>query len=196
MHRWHLCALAGLLAACGGDGTGPGKPKPDPYLTVTIRHRLDTTTAAGRAHWHIFALLTGPYDAQNGVGFQGAISLHDVRLGRRSGPCVRVASDSVGQRLLSLVAFGDTTTSDLTPDATAASLAVQWYNGTVTAATLPTGWMALVVPPNDAWDSEQYAAGHGLVQSDPIQWIWDWDTATSAPFYEGENDDPALCRWF
>src|SRR4051812_15622888 len=58
-----------VLAACGGSSdngiTNPPPPKkPDPYITVRIRNLMDTTTAPGRAHWHIYAMLSGPDTAR------------------------------------------------------------------------------------------------------------------------------------
>jgi hypothetical protein len=44
--------------------------------------------------------------------------------------------------------------------------------------------MALFVTPTDAWDSNQFNAGHGLVPSDPIKWRFDWTANGSTSFYE------------
>lgn len=191
-----LCGLLAVLAACGGSGDGggitpPPPKKPDPYITVRVQNLLDTTMAPGRAQWHVYALLTGPYDAQNGISPQGAISLEDVRL-HHNVICIKVGADSVGQRLISPIAVADTTTEALTPDATADGIIQAWYGGN---HTLPSGWMAIVVTPTDAWVSQQYTAGHGLTKLDPIKWGFDWTAATTMTFYERSDSDPT-CATF
>src|SRR4051812_4548333 len=125
-----LISLAALVA-CGGSSsdagiTNPPAKKPDPFVTVRVRDLMDTMTAPGRAHWHIYALLTGPYTAQNGIANQGNIGLNDLELGHGL-RCVSVGADSVGQRLLTVLAVADTTTAELTPDAPAAALINAWY---------------------------------------------------------------------
>jgi hypothetical protein len=182
-----------VLAACGGSSdngiTNPPPPKkPDPYITVRVRNLMDTTTAPGRAHWHIYAMLSGPDTARNGVVSQGAIGLNDLELSHNL-HCVSVGADSVGQRLLSLAAFADTTTSELTPDATADAIAHAWYGGD---HNLPAGWASLSFPPTDAWQSAQYLAGHGLVRDDPIKWEFDWTGAGASSFAE-RTDSDAQC---
>lgn len=183
------------LVACGGseDGgiTDPPPKKPDPYVTVRVRNMLDTTTAPGRAQWHVYAMLTGPYDAQNGVSYQGNVGLDDLRLDHIF-RCVSVAADSVGQRFLSVVAFGDTTTEALTPDAQASAMATAWFSGN---HNLPAGWMAITFPPTDAWQSAQYLAGHGLTKADPIKWGFDWTESGTMTFYE-RTDQDAICATF
>lgn len=180
--------FAGLmlsLMACGSS-TDLAKPKPDPYVTVSVRNQLDTTTRPGRAQWHVYLLLTGPYVGQNGISPQGAISLEDIRL-HHDKLCIVIAADSVGQRFISPIAVADTTTSSLTADATANSIVSNWYAGD---HNLPAGWMALFVPPTDAWVSDQYNAGHGLVPSDPIKWGFDWTGAGITSFYERTDAEP------
>src|SRR4051812_25303601 len=125
MKKLLLTTLALAAIACGGSDL---PKKPDPYLTVRVRNQLDTTTAPGRAHWHTYILLTGPYTALNGVSFQGTFSLSDIRHGI-STHCMSAGADSVGQRFLSLIAVADTTTEQLTADATAQSIVTAWYNG-------------------------------------------------------------------
>jgi hypothetical protein len=61
--------------------------------------------------------------------------------------------------------------------------------------TLPAGWKALTVLSQDAWDSDQYRAGHGLVPADPIKWGWDWTGAGATTFYERTDSDP-LCNTY
>lgn len=191
-----LTFLLFILAACGENkivGIDPitGKPKPDPFLTIRVRNLLDTTTAAGKAHWHVYALLTGPYINQNGIALQGAISLADVRLGHGA-LCVKAASDSVGQRLISVLAVADTTNGGLTPDATARTLVEAWYGGN---QVLPVGWAALFNVPADAWLSAQYLAGHGLVASDPIKWGLDWTGSGAVSFYERTDNEPVCDKY-
>jgi hypothetical protein len=193
MRRLSALALV-LMAACGGGAdvvSPPTKPKPDPYVTVRVQYLMDTTTATGRAHWHMYALLTGPYTNLNGIYPEGNIGLNDVE-SEHTVRCMRVSADSVGQRFMSPIAFADTTTDQLTPDATAAAIANDWYNGN---HVLPAGWKVLFVPPTDAWQSSQYDAGHGLVQSDPIKWDWIWTDAGATSFAERTDADPA-CSTF
>jgi hypothetical protein len=163
------------------------KPKPDPFITVRVRDLLDTTTAVGRTHWHIYALLSGPYTAQNGIATQGAIGLNDLRAGHSSAQCVKIAADSVGQRLLVVFAIGDTTTEQLTSEAKADSVVNAWYSG---SRVVPAGYKALFTQPTDAWDAQQYHAGHGLIRSDPIKWGWDWSGSGTTTFYERTDNDP------
>jgi hypothetical protein len=179
------------IAACGGAAdivTPPKKPALDPGLTIRVRDLMDTTTAPGRAHWHVYAILTGPYTALNGVALQGAIDLNDVRLGHNV-LCVGVGADSVGQRLITVLAVADTTTSSLTPDATADDIVNAWYAGN---HTLPARWAALTFPPQDAWNSVQFQNGHGQTKGDPIKWGFDWTGPGTASFYERTDSDP-LC---
>lgn len=192
MKKIGLLLIAGLLA-CGGNSVTPppvGKPKPDPYVTVRVRNMLDTTTAVGRAHWHLYALLTAPEVRLDAISGQGAISLQDVRTGHSSA-CIRIAADSVGERFLATVAVADTTTENLTPDATADSVIASFYAG---ARTLPAGWDALFITPRDAWNSVQYDNGHGLIPSDPIKWGWDWTGSGATSFYERTDTD--ICDSF
>lgn len=180
------------LSACGRSNPtaappAPPPPKPDPYLAVNVRDQLDTTTAIGRTQWHLYAVLTGPYTAQNGIAYQGNTSLQDIRL-NHAARCIKVGADSVGQRLFAAVALGDTTTDSLTAEATATSIITAWYNGN---RTLPAGWKALFTVSTDAWNSVQYNAGHGLVRSDPIRWNWDWTGAGTTNFYERAATDTA-----
>lgn len=195
-----IIGVALVISGCGGstgdDGiTDPLLPKAkalDPYITVRIRNQLDTTTAAGRAHWRIYALLSGPYTNQNGIAFQGAISLSDVRNGHVM-TCGGAGADSVGQRLYSQLAIADTTEAPLNHDTTSTRISAEWFAGD---QTLPSGWMAIVFPPTDLWDSEQFAAGHGLVPSDPIKWGWDWQGAGTATLYERAAADTVGCNVF
>jgi hypothetical protein len=188
--RHSFSALALILAACGGAhsivGPPPPQPrKPDPWLTVRVQDQLDTTTAAGRTHWHIFTLLTGPTVTQNGVNFAGSIDLDDIRRGHAA-TCIIVDADSVGQRLIEVLAIGDTTTDQPTPDATAAAIANAYFAG---VHTTPGGYAALTITPTDAWQSAQYIAGHGLVPGDPIKWGLDWTAGGVVNFYERTDTD-------
>lgn len=178
-------ALTAFLAACGGTDL---PKKPDPYLTIRLQNQLDTTTRPGRATWHTYLLLTGPYTAQNGISPQGGVSLQDIRLGLVT-KCLTADADSVGQRLLTLIALADTTTEQGSADATAQSIVTDWYNGN---HNLPTGWMALSTAPADAWNSQQFEGGHGLVPSDPIKWDWTWTGSGATNFAERTDSDP-LC---
>lgn len=194
-----ILALCVFSAACGSsaavDITNPPPPKPkalDPFLTVRMRNQLDTTTSPGRAHWHIYALLSGPYTNQNGISPQGAISLEDVRLGHTM-RCTGAGADSVGQRFLSLLALADTTTEALTADASTATMARAWYDGN---QVLPSGWMAIAFPPTDVWDSQQFRNGHGLTDVDPIKWAWDWSAAGTSTLYERAAADTTGCNHF
>lgn len=184
-----------VLAACGSATEPVVKPNPklDPYFIVRVRNQLDTTTAPGRAHWHIYELFTGPYDRLNGIQNQGAISLEDLRLNHYF-RCVGAQADSVGQRFVSILAVADTTTSNLTPDATAFAFVQAWYDGNHTP---PAGWMAIALPPTDAWTSAQFTAGHGLVSTDPIKWGLDWTGRGAINFYERPSTDTdPLCTTF
>lgn len=192
-----ILGLTLCLMACGGSGAvdniitpPPPKKALDPFLTIRMRDMLDTTTAPGRAQWHIYALLTGPYTNQNGIAGQGTLSLADVRLNHiRS--CTSIGADSVGQRLLSLLAIGDTASEADTPDAQAATLARAWYDGN---HQLPSGWMAITFAPQDVWDSQQFRDGHGLTDADPIRWGWDWTGAGVSNLYERAYSDTDGCN--
>jgi hypothetical protein len=190
-----LLVFSALVAlACSGstdDVATPPPRKPDPYVSVRVRQQMDTTTAPGRAHWHLYVLLTGPYSSLNGIGNEGAFLLGDVRL-EHTVRCIKVSADSVGQRFMSPIAFADTTTEQGTPDATADAIVNDWYNGN---HNLPAGWMAIFVPPTDAWQSAQYVAGHGLTPEDPIRWDWTWSGAAATNFVERTDSDPA-CSTF
>lgn len=186
-----LCGVLLVVAGCGGpDGGGVTPPpvgkKPDPFLTVRIRNQLDTTKATGQAQWHMFTMLTGPYNSLNGITGAGNISWQDVRLGHDV-RCARIQADSVGQRLLSILAIADTTTTEETPDVPVAAIAKAWYEGN---HNLPAGYMAMTFAPQDAWNSQQFAAGHGLVPSDPIMWGFDWTGNGISSFYERSDADP------
>jgi hypothetical protein len=105
---------------------------------------------------------------------------------------VRVAADSVGQRFLAIIALADTTANAVSPESRADSIVTAWVAG---SRTLPAGWKALTVLSQDAWDSDQYRAGHGLVPADPIKWGWDWTGAGATTFYERTDSDP-LCNTY
>lgn len=179
-----LLALISAATACG-NSTGPGARKPDPYLAVRVTDGLDTTAAIGRANWHVFALLSGPEVNQNGVSNQGDIQMTHRR-GGHGQLCIKITADSVGQRLLSLIALADTTTEAPTEYATALAIATAWFNGNT---TLPAHWMAITEPPADAWLSDQYAAGHGLIPDDPIKWSWNWSGTGTHTFTERTDTD-------
>jgi hypothetical protein len=187
----HLLTISLLaLAACGGSDHGitPPPKKPDPYVTIRVRDVMDTTTAAGRAHWHSYLMLTGPYTALNGIFLESDFSLTDRRLNHNV-QCLSISADSVGQRLLSVVAFADTTTEQSTASAQFDDYSQVWYSGN---HTLPTGWMALTFAPVDAWQSAQYLAGHGLRPSDPVKWDLTWTGAGVVSFTE-RTDSDAQC---
>jgi hypothetical protein len=177
-----------ILAACGGstDGgiTNPPPPppaKPDPYITIRLRNEMDTTSHAGRAHWAFYGLITGSSNpAQNGITYQGAISIQDIRL-NHSQLCPAFDADSVGQRFVELIGFADTTTDNLTPQVSFDARAAAWFGGN---HALPTGWDALTTTATDAWNSAQYNAGHGLTKSDPIKWGFDLTGTGQSAFYE------------
>lgn len=172
-----FAAAVAVFAACGGS-TEPDpivtKPKPDPWLTIRLANFLDTTTKAGRANWVIYLLLSGPYPNQNGIGTTWTFTMTDARLNRHHG-CFKVGADSIGQRLVSLVAFGDTTERVFQGTVQTDSIIHRWYAGNHTE---PAGYVAFVVPPIDAWDSQQYAAGHGRITDDPIKWEWKWENGS------------------
>ena len=194
----YLLALLWCLTACGGSSdsgiTNPPPPpppaKPDPYITIRLRQMMDTTTRAGRAHWAFYGLITQSNNpAQNGVRSEGAISIQDVRLSH-SQLCPSFDADSVGQRLVELVGFADTTTEALTPQADFDARATAWYSGN---HVLPSGWAALTTTAKDAWQSAQYDAGHGLTKADPILWGFDLTGSGQSSFYERNDQDPS-CR--
>lgn len=185
-----------VLAACGGSSDNgitnppPVPKKPDPYITIRLRHEMDTTTAAGRAHWAFYGLITGSDNpAQNGIRYEGAISLIDFRNGHTQ-LCPSFDADSVGQRLVEVVGFADTTTENLTPQVDFDARAASWYAG---SHVLPSGWAALTTTATDAWQSQQYNAGHGLTKTDPILWGFDLTGAGQSSFYERNDSDPS-CR--
>lgn len=176
-----ILGVALVASACGGTTEPNPKARAlDPYITVRVRNLLDTTTAPGRAHWHVYALLSGPYTNLNGIASQGAISLEDVRLNHVM-LCMKVGADSIGQRLISPIAVADTTTEQLTLHNTAKAIIEEWYAGD---HDLPSGWMAIVIPPVDAWISDQFDNGHGLTREDPIKWGLDWTDRGTPQFYE------------
>lgn len=179
-------AFALILSACGKSATGPRAL--DPYLAVRVQDGLDTTTAPGRADWHVFALLSGPYTNLNGVGNEGNLGM----LHRRGGHnllCIKIVADSVGQRLLSLLAVADTTTDEPTDYQTALAIATSWHAGNT---ALPAHWTAMVIPPQDAWQSVQFSQGHGLIPDDPIKWDWNWSSNGTTTFTE-RTDTDAFC---
>lgn len=176
-----------LLGACGGDaGNGitpppPPAAKPDPFITIRLRNELDTTSRAGRAHWAFYGLITGsPNPAQNGITYQGAISIQDIRLNHAQ-LCPAFDADSVGQRFIELIGFADTTTENLTPQVAFDARAAAWFAGD---HALPSGWDALTTTPTDAWNSTQYNEGHGLTKADPIKWGFDLTGTGTSSFYE------------
>lgn len=186
--------LALTLMACGGSGDGttplPKPPaKPDPYVTVRVRDMLDTTVTPGRSAWHLYAILTSPEVGQNGVSGQGALTFDDVRFNHNV-HCVSVGADSVGQRFLALLALADTTQPS-SSQASADVIVDAWIAGN---HTLPSGWMAIASIARDAWDSDQYRAGHGLVRTDPIKWGWDWTASGTATLYERSATDNDFCN--
>lgn len=193
--RYLIASASIFLAACGGSGgdggiTNPPPKKPDPWITVRVRDQLDTTTAPGRANWRIYEMLTGPDANRNGVAFQRSISM-DERRQDRGTYCIWAGADSVGQRIYEAVAFADTTTETILPDAAFDQAAARWIAGD---HTLPQGWMALTTGASDAWNSQQYVAGHGLVPTDPIKLGFDWSGRGSVTFYErGDADSHPQC---
>lgn len=191
-HRAGLIVLLAFLVACGGsDGkiTETGR-KPDPFVTVRFRNLADTTTAIGRADWKIFMDITSADPNQTGFVFAGEITLTDRRLNHLV-RCQGVGADSIGQRLIAFVALADTT-SETTSHTTADAVARAWVAGN---HAVPEGWMAFYQPPTDAWTSDQFLAGHGLVQSDPIKWGFDWTGANPVVFYE-RTDQETTCSTF
>lgn len=196
MQKTLVFLLAVALAACGGSSspggvTAPPPPrKPDPFITIRVRDQLDTTTAVGRTQWHVYVLLTGPQVNQNGIAFQGDIQLSDRRMGITT-RCMSIGADSVGQRYVETFALGDTTTEQASSHAKADSIVNAVYNG---ARTLPPGWKALFIQPTDAWNSQQYQAGHGRTDGDPIKWSWDWTGAGTTTFYERAATDTTACN--
>lgn len=190
MRRSILSASLFVLAACGGSGDGngitlPPPKKPDPFITVRFRNLADTTTAIGRAHWHIFMDITSADPNKTGFVAVGNIGLNDLRLNHPV-RCQGVGADSVGQRFVAFVAVADTSTEQLTPDASAEAIARAWFAGD---HNLPSGVMVLYQPPADAWTSAQFTAGHGLVQTDPIKWGFDWTGDITPTFYERTDTD-------
>lgn len=191
-----LCSLAiVLLAACGGSNTAPAK-KLDPEMLVRVRDLFDTTTVNGRAHWHVYMTLTSPDAGKEGLSPVGNFDMGTRRYaaannGLQSFRCIRVGSDSLGNRFMSLLAVADTTVGDaLTPDSTARNIAVAWGAG---SRSLPPGYKAIFLAPVDAWDSEQFKQGHGLTYTDPVRWSWDMAGAGTATFYEMTPADTAGC---
>lgn len=182
MKRFLIGAIAVVLVAC--DNITGDKRAPDPYLTIRVKNMFDTAGAMGQTDWKMYLFLSGPYSAQNGISPQGAITRDDVR--KNYALCMRVASDSVGQRFLTPVAVGDTIQKSLHPDAYYDSLATTFYNGN---RTLPPGIVVLAFTPRDAFQSDQYQAGHGQHPDDPIKWAWDWTGTNTTTFYERTDVD-------
>jgi len=194
MRKLSLFVLTLAIAACGGSGGNSiviAPKKPDPYITVRFRNLIDTTTAAGRADWHIFMDITSADPNQVDFVAVGAIGLNDLRL-KHVVHCQGVGADSVGQRFVAFLALADTTTAELTAQAPADSVARAWVVG---SRTLPAGWIAFYQPPTDAWTSAQFTAGHGLTPLDPIKWGFDWTAVGTASFYE-RTDADAACNIF
>lgn len=192
MRRALFGLLVLVLAACGGDGiTPPNERALDPFITVRFQNLIDTTTAAGRAHWHIYMDITSEDPNQAGFQAVGNIGLNDLRLNHLV-RCQSVGADSVGQRFVAFLAIADTTTEELTPDAPAEAAARAWFAGN---HQLPAGMMAYYQPPTDAWTSQQFEAGHGLVPTDPIKWGFDWTSSTTSTFYE-RSDSESACSAF
>lgn len=187
MKRLVFALLAAVTLACG-NSTGPRAP--DPYLTIRVRDMFDTTQTMGQTEWRLYLFLSGPYSAQNGISPQGSFTRGDVSVGHIE-MCMAVASDSVGQRLLTPIAIGDTIQKTLHPDAWYDSVATTFYNGN---RTLPVGIVVLGFTPRDAFQSDQYQAGHGLTRGDPIKWGWDWTGANTTTFSERTDFDPSCGR--
>lgn len=186
-----LSFLLFILAACGAaDITTPDTPaakKPralDPYITVRIRDLLDPATAVGKAEWRVYHSIT---DAINPAGYVARVAALTSEA-RFAQTCFSAAADSIGQRMLSLLAIADTTrlAANPVPDSVPNAIARDWYNG---QRTLPSGWMAISFPLTDVWDSEQFRAGRGLTYSDPIKWGWDWTGIGTARLYERAATD-------
>lgn len=174
MRRTLLVAAALALAACGSS-TGPKKP--DPYLVLRVQDRLDPQSTLGQADWYSYLFLLGPYNNQNGIASRG------VFLARLGGgiDCLGVVADSVGQRLIQPFAVADTLNKTMT-QAEADQVAQAWYSG---SRTLRPGLAVLTLdPPQDAWNSPRYEAGHGLTRNDPIFWTWDWASNGATSFTE------------
>lgn len=183
-----LCVTVCAIAACGGSGdvTPPiVKVKPDPYATIHLTSALDTNTAWGRATWDLYVIFTGVEDrSPNGLGVfpQGTLNLDDIRLGHNI-RCFGFNEDTVGNRLITLLAVADTV--HITLDSDAASVAAAWFAGN---HTLPSGWAALVVGPVDPVVSTQYLAGHGLAPADPVRWTLSLAGAGNISFTEAPSD--------
>jgi hypothetical protein len=183
-----------FAAACSpsNDVVATVKPKPDPYITVRFRNLADTTTAIGRAHWHIYMNITSADPNQAAFVVVGNIGLNDLRL-NHTFRCQGVGADSIGQRLVAFLALADTMTSELTAQAPADSVARAWVAGN---QSVPAGWMALYQPSADAWTSQQFAAGHGLFATDPIKWGFDWAGNPAPAFYERTDTDATCGNFF
>lgn len=163
------------LVACGGSSDGgitpPPKPKAvDPAIVIHLFDQLDTTQAMGRASWVVYPLLYAPSDpGKTGMGYNGAITLGDVRLGHGSS-CLSFQADSIGARYVIVLAVADTLHETQT-DADAQNVAAQWFHGN---HTLPSGWAALATDSVDWGVSQQFTNGHGLTASDPVRWTLTW----------------------
>jgi hypothetical protein len=182
-----LVAGIAIVAACGSEPVEPpaGKPKPDPYIAVRVAHDLDTTTKVGRANWVLYALLSGPNVNLNGAYPLSVLTMTSVRAGDRV-RCMAISADSVGQRLIAPFAIGDTVDRPFQGAEATDSIAARWHAGNHASAA---GYVILTMDPVDAWDSQQYAAGHGLVPSDPIKWAWTWTGTGATTFLERTAND-------
>ena len=185
-----LMAVA-VVTACNGT-TDPEKKAraEDPYITVRVTNNLDTTTAPGRTPWRIYALIYSEQVNQQGFAYSGSMTLTDIRNGFNIA-CMGVGSDSIGQRLIEPFALGDTVNKQPLTEAVADPIVAEWMNGN---HNLPAGYMAIRIPPVDAWTSEQFAAGHGRVPADPIKWKWDWTGTGQTTFLERTASDTARCN--
>ena len=170
-----------VVVACGGTTDPKKDPAEDPYIAVRVFNGLDTTTRPGRAVWRVYALLSGPQPNQNGIGYVGFYSIGQARLSRPY-LCMQVGADSIGQRLFAPFAIADTTTESAEPITAVDSIAQRWNAGNHTPPA--SRYLILTLPPTDAWVSQQFDAGHGRLQDDPIKWSWDWQPNLSTTLVE------------
>lgn len=186
--RLLITCLAVCTVACSGSGADHGVTNPppptkaavDPAISIHLLNRLDTATARGRALYSVFALLYSPDPGNSGV----ALVADPNPMGQPGdGGCIAFQSDSIGARFVVLLALADTVHP--TASTTATATAQAWYGGN---RTLPAGWFAIATDSIDWGVSDQFTAGHGQTQADPVRWQLTWSGTGTITRVEAPGD--------